>query len=107
MNNSIMKNVSFHDQEVLDMEINNNDLVIIAKDNDTLGKKYIFNVKNAKIETNATVNINEIKGNIIMTLSYHEFNDKDNYIHLELFNKNTPFYDEFYIYSNDIIISTE
>lgn len=105
MNNSIMENVSFHDQEILDLRINSNNLLIIA--NDDLGKKYTFSIKNARIKSNATVDLNDIIGCIIMSLSYHEYNDKENYIHLEIFNKKSPFTDEFYIYSNDIIITTE
>ena len=105
MNNDIMKNVSFHDQEILDLKLNNNDLTIIV--NDDLGNKYTFNIKNARIETNSNVRISEIIGHIIITLSYHEFNDKENYIHLEVVNKNSPFNDEFYIYSNDINIKTQ
>ena len=38
-------------------------------------------------------------------MSYHETESKGTYIHLELANNNSPFNDEFYIYSNDINIS--
>ena len=44
MHKNILTNVSFHDQEILDLKINNNDLTIIA--NDDLEEKYIFNIKN-------------------------------------------------------------
>ena len=100
---NIMKNISFHDQEILDLKINNNNLTLIT--NDDLGKQYTFSIKNARIESNSIVNINEIKGSIIITLSYHQFESEENYIHLEIANKNSPFNDEFYIYSNDINIS--
>ena len=101
--NNIMNNVSFHDQDILDLKINNNDLIIVAND-DLDNNKYTFNIKNAKIESNSIVKINEIVGSRIITLSY---NDKENYIHLETANANSPFNDEFYIYSNDINIITE
>lgn len=97
-----MTNVSFHDQEILNLEINNNDLTIIAADD--LGDKYTFNIKNAKIVSDSNIKINEITNCIIIALSYYEFDDKENYIHLEVANKNSPFNDEFYIYSNDINI---
>jgi len=105
MNNNIMKNVSFHDQEILNLEINNNDVTIIA--NDDLGNKYTFDIKNARIESNSNIKINKIIGSVIITLSYHELDDKENYIHLETANVNSPFNDEFYIYSNNISIKTK
>ena len=98
-----MKDISFHDQEIIDLKYNDNDLTIIA--NDDLNDKYIINIKNPRIESNSMVKINEIIGSIIITLSYHEFDDKENYIHLETANKNSPFNDEFYIYSNNINIT--
>ena len=101
--NNIMNNVSFHDQDILDLKINNNDLIIVAND-DLDNNKYTFNIKNAKIESNSIVKINEIVGSRIITLTS---NDKENYIHLETANANSPFNDEFYIYSNDINIITE
>ena len=105
MNNNIINNTSFHDQEILDLNINNNNLTIIA--NDDLGNKYTFTIKNAKIESNSLVEINEIIGSTIFTLSCHKLDDKENYIHLETVNMNSPFNDEFNIYSNDIIIKIE
>lgn len=100
-----MNNVSFHDQEILDLKINNNDLIIKA--NDDLDKKYTFNIKNARIVSNSNIKINEIIGSVIITLSYHKSDDKENYIHLETANANSPFNDEFYIYSNDISVTVE
>lgn len=104
MNNEILlTSISFHAQDILDLKINNNDLIITT--NDDLGEKYTFNIKNTSIESNSIVSINEIKGKIIITMSYHETESKGTYIHLELANNNSPFNDEFYIYSNDINIS--
>ncbi len=105
MNNNIINNTSFHDQEILDLKFNNNHLKIKA--NDDLGNKYTFTIKNAKIESNSLVEINEIIGSTIFTLSCHKLDEKENYIHLETVNMNSPFNDEFNIYSNDINIKIE
>ena len=62
---------------------------------DFFSERNLGNIHNVKyIE-----GINKTRGN------YAE--DKENYIHLETANANSPFNDEFYIYSNDISIKTK
>ncbi len=98
----ILKHVSFHDEKKLKAEFNNDSIKIFT--NDDLGNKYTFIIKNARIEANSLININEISNTTIIALTYEKFDDNTNYIYLELFNPTSPFHDEFYIYSNDIEI---
>ena len=87
MNNSLLlKDISFHDEKILDLTINNNDLTIIV--NNDLGKQYTFEIKNAKITSNSIIDIKQLIGKIIITLSYHKTENKEDYIHLEVANNN-------------------
>lgn len=106
--NNKLANVSFHDEKILDVKRTNNDITIIAKDDQ--GNRYIFNIKNASFASSKhyfSFEPNELKDVIIISLSYHEFDDKDNYIYLETASKDSPFNDVLYIYSNDINITVE
>lgn len=102
MPNSIL-NTSFHDNKIIDIKKEKNDVIIIA--NDYKNIKYTFLIKNAKIVSDVDINLDDIKDAVIISLSYHELKDKENYIHLETISKAIPFNDEIYFYSNDITIS--
>lgn len=94
---------SFHDQELIDIKKENNDVIIVANDEES--NEYMITIKNAKIETNADFDILDVKGAFIMGMSYHETDDGIQYIHLETESKHVPFYDEMYFYSKNIIIT--
>lgn len=106
--NNKLFNVSFHDEKIINVERNNNDVIIIA--NDDLGDKYTFNIKNASFKSSKypfTLEPSDFIDKIIISLSYHEFDDKENYIYLEIANNESPFNDILYIYSDDINITVK
>ena len=106
--NNKLTNISFHDEKIINVERNNNDIIIIAKDDQ--GDKYTFSIKNASFRSSKylfTFEPKDFINKIIISLSYHEFDDKENYIYLETANSDSPFNDVLYIYSNDIIITVE
>ena len=106
--NNKLVNISFHDEKILEVKRANNDITIIAKDDQ--GDKYTFNIKNASFKSSKyffTFEPKDFINKIIISLSYHEFDDKENYIYLETANSDSPFNDVLYIYSNDINITVE
>lgn len=101
--NNILNDVSFHDEKIIDIKKEGNDVILTAMDDQK--DMYVINVKNAKIVSDTEVNLDDIKDSIIISLSYNKFEEKEDYIHLETVSKVPYFNDELYLYSDNIIIS--
>ena len=71
--NNKLTNISFHDEKIINVERNNNDIIIIAKDDQ--GDKYTFSIKNASFRSSKylfTFEPKDFINKIIISLSYHE-----------------------------------
>lgn len=98
----MLKYVDFHDETIKEIKKIGNDIKIIA--NAYGGDEFTFIIRNARIFSYVEVDFADIEGTDIISLSYYEDDEKENYIHLETVSKVIPFTDEFYFYSNDITI---
>lgn len=104
----------FHDQSLIDIRKENDDVIIEVDDD--MDNKYIIRIVNAKIKSNVEIDLNDLKGAWINELSYKESDNGEKCIFLKTHGKNgyyigefqyVPNYDEFYFYSDNIVVSSK
>jgi len=104
----------FHDQNLLDIRKENGDVIIEVDDD--VDNKYIIRIVNAKIKSNVEIDLNDLKNAWINELSYNESDNGEKCIFLKTVSNNgyflnefqwVSFYNEFYFYSDNIVVSAK
>ena len=100
-----MFDTSFHDEKLIDIRNENNDIIIKANDENKV--LYIIRIKQPIMKIFVGINFEDMKGNDILTLSYRHYEDGEKSIYLETFNNSSVFSDEVEFYSKEIEIIKE